>query len=228
LRLIWGEWSSRVTGSLSAILILLGFGISIAGIVGAKVPHDSIIQLSTWILAAVCGGQAAYAAWARERTARETAERAISDLKTRGISTVGVTHYDFDSWLHVAEMEVKNDSGEELGNCLASVTEIYRGTVKELIRDLPLALQTSLNRRRGDGGGPFNLRPGQTKKLPVCGARNDDTMLRIFVENEIGFREARGCSFTIHINVYGARNPATAKLLVVLNEKGEMEASLSS
>jgi len=74
LRLVWGEWASRVTGSLSAILLLLGLVISIAGAFGVRVPADSIIQFAIWILAAICGGQAAYSVWARERVARDQAE----------------------------------------------------------------------------------------------------------------------------------------------------------
>src|SRR6516225_7516984 len=74
LRLVWSEWASRVTGSLSAILVLLGLGISLAGAFGVQVPAASIIQLATWFLAAACGGQAAYAVWAKEREARNVAE----------------------------------------------------------------------------------------------------------------------------------------------------------
>jgi hypothetical protein len=74
LRLVWSEWASRVTGSLSAVLVLLGLGISLAGTFGAQIPAASIIQLATWLLAAACGGQAAYAVWGKEREARNAAE----------------------------------------------------------------------------------------------------------------------------------------------------------
>ena len=77
LRLVWSEWASRVTGSLSAILVLLGLGISLAGAFGVQVPAASIIQLATWFLAAACGGQAAYAVWAKEREARNVAEQKL-------------------------------------------------------------------------------------------------------------------------------------------------------
>ncbi len=66
LRLVWGEWSSRVTGSISALLVLVGLGMSFAGAFGAKIPADSVLQLCTWLLAAICGCQAAYSVWARE------------------------------------------------------------------------------------------------------------------------------------------------------------------
>jgi hypothetical protein len=76
LRLVWGEWSSRVTGSLSALLVLLGLSISIASAFGAKIPSESIIQITTWFLAAVCGGQAAFSVWVRER-------RIVDELRER-------------------------------------------------------------------------------------------------------------------------------------------------
>ena len=77
-RLVFEEWSSRVTGSLSAMLVLLGLGISIAGSLGAKIPADSVIQLATWMLAAICGGQAAYSVWSREHNARKAAEAKLT------------------------------------------------------------------------------------------------------------------------------------------------------
>jgi hypothetical protein len=67
LRLVWAEWSSRVTGSLSALLVLLGLGISITSAFGIKIPSEGIIQLATWLLAAICGGQAAFSVWTNER-----------------------------------------------------------------------------------------------------------------------------------------------------------------
>jgi hypothetical protein len=84
LGLVWSEWSSRVTGSLSAVLVLLGLGISVAGVAGVTVPAVSIIQIATWLLAAICGGQAAYAVWARERSARANAETALAKITEAG------------------------------------------------------------------------------------------------------------------------------------------------
>ena len=82
LGLVWAEWSSRVTGSLSAMLVLLGLGLSIAGAFGATVPGESIIQIATWTLAAICGGQAAFSVWARERkTVDELKEKIRPKLK---------------------------------------------------------------------------------------------------------------------------------------------------
>lgn len=81
LRLIWGEWASRVTGSLSAVLLIVGLGISIASAAGVKVPAQSLLQIATWLLVAICGGQAAYAVWARERVARDRAEAELAALR---------------------------------------------------------------------------------------------------------------------------------------------------
>ena len=82
LRLAWGEWSSRVTGSLSALLVLLGLSISIASAFGVKIPSESIIEIATWCLAAVCGGQAAFSVWVREkRKVTELTERIRPKLK---------------------------------------------------------------------------------------------------------------------------------------------------
>ena len=66
LRLVYAEWASLVTGAFSAILIVLGLGVSIASAIGIQIPSESIIQIATWTLAAVCGGRAAYSVWARE------------------------------------------------------------------------------------------------------------------------------------------------------------------
>jgi hypothetical protein len=58
----WRDVASRLTGSLSAALILLGLGMSAA--------DSGIIQFAIWLLAAICGGQAAYSIWLREHKER--------------------------------------------------------------------------------------------------------------------------------------------------------------
>jgi hypothetical protein len=78
LRLIGAEWASLVTGSLSAILVFLGLGISIAGAAGVAVPQAAIIQVATWAFAAICGGWASYSVWVRERATREEAETRLA------------------------------------------------------------------------------------------------------------------------------------------------------
>ena len=216
-----------MTGSLSAILILLGFGISIAGMTGTKVPYDSTIQLGTWVLAAVCGYQAAYAIWARERHAREISDTRLSELRAAGISITSITDYYFDQYIHIVEIEVKNISINEAGNCAVMVTEIFKNSAKEPIRELPLPLCTSLNKRSREGGS-FSLRAGQVQKIPVCGLRRGETMLRVFVEpNTVGIGGAQGSSFFIHVSAYGAQRPSKAKLLIKIGEHGEMETNLA-
>lgn len=83
LRLIWSEWASRVTGSLSAILVLLALGISIAGAMGHAIPAGPFVETATWVIAAVCGGQAAFAVWARERAARNEADAALGAIRAK-------------------------------------------------------------------------------------------------------------------------------------------------
>ena len=78
LRLVWSEWASRVTGSISAVLVLLALGMSALRIFGYSFPAVSIIEMATWVLAAVCGGQAAFFVWRREWFARNEAEVKLS------------------------------------------------------------------------------------------------------------------------------------------------------
>jgi hypothetical protein len=90
IRLIWGEWASRVTGSLSAVLVLAGLGVSLAGTFGARIPSDSIIQLGTWLLAAICGGQAAYTVWKKENDEKHKIEAECNSLKDRLVPKIGI------------------------------------------------------------------------------------------------------------------------------------------
>ena len=50
LRLIWAEWSSRVTGSLSAILVLVGLGNQRSG--GFWCENSGRFRHPIWYLAA--------------------------------------------------------------------------------------------------------------------------------------------------------------------------------
>ena len=77
LGLVWGEWSSRVTGSISAVLVLLGLFLSIASEVGPNVPASPFLQLGTWVLAIACGGIAAYTVWAKEYARRVALENRL-------------------------------------------------------------------------------------------------------------------------------------------------------
>jgi hypothetical protein len=153
LRLIWGEWASRVTGSLSAILVLIGLSISFAGAAGARIPADSIIQLATWIFAAICGGQAACSVWAREHWARVVAEEKLKPCGLR---------LQFDS-----EAALTSDPPGQLRRLLfASITN---ETANPLDRVMLQAVITAEN-----GGEyayplrePFSLLVDENKRVPV-------------------------------------------------------------
>lgn len=106
MRLVWGEWASRVTGSLSAVLVLVGLGVSVSGALGYDVPQSSIIQLGTWLLAAVCGGQAAYSVWAKEHTARMAAE---AKLKAHSHGLAFSSSLGFDGMNEENMLEVRTD-----------------------------------------------------------------------------------------------------------------------
>ena len=93
LRLVGREWASLVTGSLSALLLLVGLCISLAGTFGLKIPADSAIQLGTWLLAAICGGQAAYSAWAREHAICLELQRKLS-AHAHGLSFQFASSFD--------------------------------------------------------------------------------------------------------------------------------------
>jgi hypothetical protein len=142
------EWSSRVTGSLSAILIFLGLGISVAGAFGAKIPADSIVQLATWLLAAICGGQAAYSVWGRERQARSEAEERVAEAEERlkpklraiydptkwpcySVSTFSDGTTSSDGM--VFRLEVENLGEEQITDCEGYLTEIaFEGESAEM------------------------------------------------------------------------------------------------
>jgi hypothetical protein len=80
LKLVAAKWASLVTGAFSALLALLGLGINIVGAFGIKIPSDSVIQLATWILAAICGGYAAFSVWHGEHMSRTSPNVIVSYL----------------------------------------------------------------------------------------------------------------------------------------------------
>lgn len=126
---MWAEWASRVTGSLSAILVLTGLGISIAGAFGAKVPADSIIQLGTWLLAAICGGQAAFSVWAREHKQKLyldeklTPKIAFSIPEKNGVLTIPVQSGALSKWVQIT---VQSVTDAPLVECEVWVNDIVR------------------------------------------------------------------------------------------------------
>jgi hypothetical protein len=133
LHLVWGERASRVTGSLSAILVLLGLGISVAGAFGAKIPADSAIQLGTWLLAAICGGQAAYSVWSREHAKTLSLEARLTPKinvlynpnipACKSISRFRAGEHQFDGMCF--RVRVENIGEYPIHHCEGHLTSVY-------------------------------------------------------------------------------------------------------
>ena len=134
LGLVYAEWASLVTGSFSAFLVLLGLTVSIASAAGAHIPSESIIQIATWTLAAICGGRAAFSVWEREHTERMKAvERltpkltAIYDPKKPPCQSVSEFRFsDGSSPTNgmVYRIEVENIGVEMINDCEGYLTEV--------------------------------------------------------------------------------------------------------
>ena len=137
-------------------------------------------------------------------------------------------------------MEIKNDSGIELSDCLAEVTDIevykrtnFDGAIENVTvaykPHLPIALRTEANNAR-DGGGPFRLRAQQQKKILICsrvdGERSDLSIL--FEPGRPAYLYAMPsvthCDLTIH--VYHGSNPAVVKLHLEVAPNGELKMSI--
>jgi hypothetical protein len=141
--LVLAEWSSLVTGAFSAVLVLLGLGISVAEAFGVKIPANPIIQLATWFFAAICGGYAAFSVWRRERLAKEalnarlTPKIAISYDPTksqcRSISTFTDQFGRNPKDGMCFRLEISNIGPETIPGCEGHLTEIsYEGEKPEL------------------------------------------------------------------------------------------------
>ena len=121
--LVLAEWLSRVTGSLSAILVSLGLAISVAGAFGAKIPADF------------------FSVWAREHQARNEAEaklrpklRVVYDPTKppcHSVSTFSDGSTSTDGM--VFRLEVENSGNEQITNCEGYLTSIaFEGESAEL------------------------------------------------------------------------------------------------
>ena len=135
LGLVWAEWASRVTGSFSATLFVLGLGISIARALGVTIPADALVQLATWTLAAVCGGHATFSVWRRERIAKDALEDRVTPRldvaydpnkpQCHSISEFrdnrGTKVYDGMCF----RLEVTNVGRDTVTGCKAQLTEVY-------------------------------------------------------------------------------------------------------
>ena len=137
----------------------------------------------------------------------------------------------------VLEIEIRNDSGEELTNCLAKVVGILairragpRGNDEDDMSSIylphpPLALRTTRNFERG-GGGPFHLRAGETKKIQIA-SRSDgtDSALQIFYEDGkpkymYQIPSMKFCE--LDIAIYGAKRALEKKILLSVSNDRDM------
>jgi hypothetical protein len=127
LRLVWNEWSTRVTGSLSAILVLLGLAISIASIFGVAIPGEAMLQFGTWAIAAVCGGQAAYSVWKRENQKVLELEKRLARLELDiQFDPENIEECSLDEgkgWKQF-RLNIKNESGKTIHDCHGEIDKI--------------------------------------------------------------------------------------------------------
>jgi hypothetical protein len=89
---------------------------------------------------------------------------------------------------------------------------------------LPMALRTTRNLER-DGGGPFHLRPGQNKKIPLC-ARVDGASSDIqfhFETDDYRLGEIDNCE--VEVNFYGAGAPTVERFDLRVNDNGELKVT---
>jgi len=114
LRLVYAQWSSLVTGSFSAVLVVFGLGFSIATALGANVPGSAIIQIGTWILAGLSGGRAAFVVWKREYLAKETAEKELGKFIDEFAHSLHLDSISFEENREIdhATKQLKNRDGQ--------------------------------------------------------------------------------------------------------------------
>lgn len=149
-----------------------GFSIPFAGL--AAFADNKYAQVIFVALAFAASWFAAYTIWKAEgEKVADFEENLRPKIKVLGVHE----HHDFESASYLFDLEINNDSGTSLDNCLAKVTDLHlfkreadgRLTdYSDLYKsDLPWALRTARNVQR-DGGGPFNLRAGEPRKYPFC------------------------------------------------------------
>jgi hypothetical protein len=193
---------------------------------------DSTLVKGILLTLAFCGAWfAAYAIWKFER------EKVI-DLEEKlrpKIKVVGI--HERRNSLNAErtfELEIKNDSEDELANCLAKVTAIsvfkinldgkqidYSAPYR---RDLPLGLKTARNLDH-DGEGPFHLRAHETKKVLIF-SRQDGIGKDLRINFESGAPEylqritvVSTCD--LDIEIYGAPSPPRERLHLAISSNGE-------
>ena len=140
---------------------------------------------------------------------------------------------NFDRFERTITIEIENDSGDILDNCLAQITRMgaFRSfgpenEISEIGPEifevfLPITLKTEKNFKRS-GGAPFQLRAKQRKKLPLC-TRCDGEKSGLCFVNEDGeswtVDSATSCDF--EISVFGAPSPTIIRIHMEIDGNGE-------
>jgi hypothetical protein len=220
---IRADWFAAMSGGFS-----VPFG-------AAAVFADTKYGQAIWGSLAVCAFVfAAYRFWSAEHAS-------VLSLKEKLRPKIKVINFQCDflplSDGRLFEFEVKNDSGEHLQSCLAVVTAMsptrwagHRSEDSEnmasiYLPNLPLALRTVRNLER-DGDGPFNLRPGQTKKIAVCSRRDGQfEELRMFFEpgkDSYMYHVPNFKSCDIEISLLGAPSPTVERFKLGLNDRHQL------
>jgi hypothetical protein len=218
------HWLAAMSGGLSVPFALVTAFVDNAP---AKILFGALAFIGTWF--------AAYKIWSQER---ERIIKLEEELRPK-IKILGIyEQFNSSNAERVFGLEVKNDSGAEIPNCLAKVTNIslfkidLDGRLLDYStayrRDLPLALRTARNIDR-DGGGPFHLRPEETKRIPIC-TRQDG----VGKDLQIAFAPAvpeyyRQIAFVsagdLEIEIYGTPNPPKEKLHLSLENGQQLKVT---
>lgn len=80
-----------------------------------------------------------------------------------------------------------------------------------------------------DGGGPFHLRAGETKKISLC-SRPDGDRTPLFIHYEPGLRPfmyeiPSFLEAELEINIHGAPSPTVERLQMSVDDQGELAVS---
>ena len=127
------------------------------------------------------------------------------------------------------DLDIINDSGEELDNCLVKILKIEaKDGTAPYTKDLPIALRTQRNAER-DGSGRFNLRAKENKIIRLC-TRVDGNQREIefcYERSEphwsYSLRDTRDCN--VVIGLYGAPEPTVERLRVQVDADGKLTVS---
>jgi hypothetical protein len=218
------KWGALVSGSFSVPFTIFGF------------LADQKYQQAIWW--GMAGAAVLFSYYLdhtnQKRKIEEFEERLRAKIKFIGIHEAFNSANVYGLERHF-ELEIKNDSGMELTNCLAKITAIklekfpmFDGTpasdwTSVYAAHLPVALRTKRNKER-DGGGPFNLRAGETKKISLCsrldGPKSDTEMHWETPQDQKNIYGLKHCE--IEIQFYGSATPTIERFDLDVNDKGEL------